>query len=98
MSAATESTAIPMSSMTPPNPWNAFSKYGLPGLVIGVLFFFMYKDREASREDARSSNLVIAENTKVQTEIVGMVREMKEALRENTEEIRKIREDRKNRR
>lgn len=98
MSAASDSTVITKDTLSPANPLAAFGKYGLPGLVIAVLFFFMYQDRGDAREAAKDSNRIISENTKVQSEIVGVVREMKDALRDNTEEIRKLREERRNRR
>lgn len=90
-----DSAAIPLN---PANPWAAFGKYGLPGLVIAVLFFFMWNDREASREDARAAQQVIQENTKVMVEFKSVMNSMKDAMRENTEEIRKIREERRARR
>lgn len=98
MSAASDSTMLPMGAVNPAGPWAAFGKYGLPGLVIATLFLFMYLDRDAAREDSKVSRQVISENTKIQAEIVGVVREMKDALKENTEEIRRLREDRKSRR
>jgi hypothetical protein len=91
----TDSAVIPLN---PANPWAAFGKYGLPGLVIAVLFFFMWTDRNASREDARAAQSVIQENTRVMVEFKGVMTQMKEAMKENTEEIRKIREERRLRR
>jgi hypothetical protein len=92
---ASESTAIPIN---PANPLAAFGKYGLPGLVIAVLFFFMWNDREASREDAKTAQTVISENTRVMVEFKGVMNSMRDAMRENTDEIRKIREERRMRR
>ena len=79
---------------TPSNPWSAFRRYGLPGLVIAVLFFFMWQDKNAAREDMREVTKVISENTKVMQSMQGAVVGMKEALKENTSAINRFREER----
>lgn len=98
MSAASDSSILPTSSLNPSNPLAAFGKYGLPGLVIGVLFFFMWMDRNSSREDAKAAYNVISKNTEVMVEFKGVMNQMKDAMRDNTEEIRRIREERRTRR
>jgi hypothetical protein len=94
-----ESMANPGAASLDPgaNPLAAFGKYGLPGLVIAVLFFFMWNDRNASREDAKTAQQVIQKNTEVMVEFKGVMTQMREAMNEYTEEIRKLREERRNR-
>jgi len=68
-----------------------FERYGLPGLVIGVLFFFVWFNMN-------TANRVIEKNTEVMIEFKGAVSGMKDALRDNTSAVHQFREERRSRR
>lgn len=99
MANGTGSEAIDRSAVfpTPSNPWSAFSRYGLPGLVIAVLFFFMWADKKAAREDMKEITRVISDNSRVMIQMEGAVVGMKDALKSNTEAVNRLREERRNR-
>ena len=86
---ASDSTAIPVNGNA--NPLAAFGKYGLPGLVIAVLLYFSWWNMN------KVSN-VVEKNTEAFTEVKGAMGQMKDALKDNTAAINKLREERAERR
>jgi len=70
------------------NPLVLFGKYGLPGLVIAVLFYFSWFNMN-------KVSAVVEKNTEAMVEVKGAVGQMKEALRDNTESLSRLREERR---
>jgi len=84
----TDSHAAENGSQESMNPLSFFGKYGLPGLVIAALFYLVFDNNKNTRAS-------LDKNSDVLYQLVNALNLMKDAQKDNTIAIDKLRGSRK---